>query len=190
MITSPGAQVPAWPVVKPSHGQYEYVRPQQPATDNIPYQFYIDDTSGKHAYRLECHHDYDDEDYEIRFSGDYQCVLFVFIKDTVSAVNLLAVDKPAEQGNDWHNRGRVLAAQFRGDCLNYPEYSTARHFRLRGMVLTLGFSDIAWDPANVHKLDKFKMTVDVIPDTSAREEFAAPADGPAPPAACYPGPSA
>ena len=41
----------------------------------------------------------------------------------------------------------MRAAQLRGKCLAYPEYSTDRHFKLRGMLITLQFSGMEWSAA-------------------------------------------
>ena len=74
--------------------------------------------------------------------------------------------------------------QLQGECLNYPEYSTLRHFRLRGLDLTLSYTDIVWQGS---KLEKFTLHLDATPDAGARSPMAEPAAGDRPANACYPG---
>ena len=132
----------------------------------------------------------------MRFSGDFQCALFAVGESGDSTGNLLAANTKDEQSTAWWNRGRMRLAQLRGVCLAYPEYSTVRHFKLRGMVITLRFTDIGWsatkDQQNNPLLAKFTFTLDVVPDKAARgprdeqtERVASP-KGPKPPSSCYP----
>lgn len=173
------------PLVQTLHAEFAYLRP--PAGQDTPFIAYLTDRRGNKVYKFECHAGgYYDPDYEIAFSGDFQCMLFPFKNDTVSAFNLLAVDTRQETGNDWWNRGRLFAAQLQGDCLQFPEYSGERHFHLRGLALTLGYRDIAWDKAG--KLAGFKLVLDAAPDPDATSPQAVAPDGPEPPEACYPGP--
>ena len=191
MLTNPSAQAPdsGWPAIQQLHVEFAYVRPQKEG-DDAPFLAYIQDAKGNKVYRFECHDGgYYDEDYDLHFTGDFQCVLFPYKHDTISAVNVLATDTHAEQSKDWWNRGRILARQLRGKCLNYPEYSTVRHFRLRGIAFILTIKDIAWDPAVGGKeptLAKFTLGVDALTDPDAKSPVAEAADGPTPPKACYP----
>ena len=191
MLANPTAHAPdsGWPAVQPLHAEFAYVRPQKEG-DDAPFLTYIQDPKGNKVYRFECHDGgYYDEGYDLHFTGDLQCVLFPFKGDTVSAVNVLAADTHAEQSKDWWNRGRILARQLQGECLDYPEYSTARHFRLRGMAFTLSIQDIVWSPAAGDKeptLAKFTLVVDAAPDADAKSPVAELADGPMPPKSCYP----
>lgn len=173
------------PVIQLLHAGFSYVRPL--AGQDTPFITYLTDRRGNKVYKFECHAGgYYDQDYEIAFSGDFQCMLFAFKNDTVSAFNLLAVDTHRETGNDWWNRGRLIAAQLQGECLQYPEYSTLRHFHLRGMAVTLSYQDMAWDKAG--KLAGFKLLFDAVPDPDAISSQAVAPGDPEPPDACYPGP--
>ena len=81
----------------------------------------------------------------------------------------------------------MLAKQLRGECLEYPEYSTVRHFRLRGMVITLRFTNIEWsDQKNDPFVKRFTFLVDVVPDATVRNSVAELVQGPKPPKSCYP----
>ncbi|HSN17004.1 MAG TPA: hypothetical protein VLV87_02245 [Gammaproteobacteria bacterium] len=186
LLKNPTATAPpsGWIQVKPLHAILHFVRPQ-PGAD-VPFTVFLQDGAGKQVYLFECHTgDYADTS-ELAWSGDYQCALFPFQNDTVSAVNLLAADNRKEQSNDWYNRGRLLARQLQGACLQYPEYSTLRHFRLRGMDLTVGYSDIGWQEG---KLERFTLTLDVTPDPDAKSPMVESAAGERPPSSCYPGPN-
>lgn len=175
--------VAGWPAIQPLHAEYVYKRPQKPG-DDAPYLAYLKDTRGNKIYRFECHTGgYHDDGYDMDFSGDFQCMLFPYKGETVSAVNLLAANTHAEQKNDWHNRGRILAQQLKGECLNYQEYGTERHFLLRGMTLTLGIKDAAWSGK---VLTQFTLVLDAVPDENGKTEMAAEVQGPWPPGACYP----
>lgn len=193
LITNPAAtHAPAhtaagWPAIQPAHAEYAYVRPDKPGED-APFLAYLLDPKGDKLYRFECHAGgYHDDGYDMDFKGDLQCVLFPYKIDTVSAVNVLAAETRAEQRNDWHNRGRILAAQLRGECLDFPEYSTLRHFKLRGMHVTLTIKDLAWQGEGKGKvLTKFTLVLDAAPDDDAKSPYAEPAPEPALPRVCYP----
>ncbi|MGE5624901.1 MAG: hypothetical protein ACM3ZT_05060 [Bacillota bacterium] len=190
MITNPATNVPdsGWPVIQPLHAEYAYVRPDKPGED-APYLVYFLDPKGNKVYRFECHRGgYHDDGYGVDFTGDFQCMLFPFKGETVSAVNLLAADTHEEQKDDWHNRGRILAKQLQGECLNYPEYSNLRHFVLRGMDVTLAIKDPAWEQGGKGRvLAKFTLVLDAVPDVNAKTAMAETAAGDRPPGDCYPG---
>jgi len=169
------------PRIKPVHAEFRFLRPL--VGQDTPFLVYFLDQSGAKVYRFECHAGgYPDESI-MKFSGDFQCALFAFKNDTVSAVNLLAADTRAEQSVDWRNRGRVLARQFKGECLAFPEYSTARHFRFRELAVTLGITDIAWQGST---LSGFTLHLDAVPDPDAQSEMDTAPEGPVPPKSCYP----
>jgi hypothetical protein len=191
LMTNPAMQPTdsGWSVIQAVHAEYQFVLPQDPAADLPSFMVYLKDSAGTSRYKFECHGGGYPDDSEMTWSGDFQCALFPYRGDTVTPVNLLAVDTHEEQSVDWHNRGRMSAGQLQGDCLQYPEYSTLRHFRLRGMDLTLAYTDIAWTQGpKGPKLQKFTFTVDAAPDKDAKTPVAIAADGPSPPKECYPGP--
>ena len=84
----------------------------------------------------------------------------------------------------------MRSAQLRGECLAYPEYSTMRHFKLRGMRVTMRYWDIEWsaskDQQGNPRLGQFAFSLDVSPDRTAHTNAAQRAVGPEPPAQCYP----
>jgi len=188
LLHSPGvlAPVQGWPVIQPLHAEYKFVLPEQAEADT-PFIVYLLHQAVSKVYKFECHRGAYDDTTEMSWSGDFQCALFPYKIDTVSPVNLLATDTHAEQSVDWRNRGRMIAVQLQGECLQYPEYSTLRHFRLRGMDVTLSFADHAWEKSpKGPRLMKFTFTLDAAPDQDAKTPVAEAAEGPSPPKACYP----
>jgi hypothetical protein len=175
-----------WPVLKALHEQFTFEAPEAPGVDQ-PFVLRLDDTAGTGHYQLECHTGEFGENNLLDWSGLYQCALFPINGDSITAVDLLAADTREEQRDDGWNRGRVLAQQFHAPCVSYPEYSTLRHFKLRGFDLTLAFTDVAWSGP---RIGKFTLHVEVAPDPDAKSDVAATASGDRPPRACYPGPKA
>lgn len=186
LLKAPSAQPDQWPVLKERHEQFAFVAPDGPGVD-LPFVLHLEDLAGAERYRLECHSGEHGEDALLKWSGLYQCALFPTNGDSISAVNVLAADTKEEQRDDGWNRGRILAEQFKTPCLDYPEYSTLRHFRLRGFDLTLGVTDLVWDGP---KLAKFTLHVDLVSDVDAKSDVAATAEGDRPSRACFPGPKA
>ena len=174
-----------WPVIRPLH-THMLVNTGK----DIPFVSLIKDSRGRSVYKFECHNgNYEDES-EINFSGDFQCALFAISGSTPASGNLLAANNQNEQSTDWWNRGRVRSAQFRGECSAYPEYSTNRHFKLRGMLITLQFNNIEWserkDESNNPAVRQFTVILDVTPDKTATSPSAELPAGAAPPGSCYP----
>ena len=166
-----------------------FINPGQNNTDT-PFAAFIKNSNGVPVYKLECHNgNYEDES-EMNFSGDFQCALFAVKGTTRMSGNLLAADTKNELSTDWWNRGRMRAAQLRGECLKFPEYSTDRRFKLRGMLLTLRFTDMQWGPPKDQQkspvLSGFTLILKVVPDESAHSSRAEVVTGPKPPTACYP----
>jgi hypothetical protein len=188
MSFSSKTQAANWPVIHPLHETRTFVN--QRSNTDYPFLALIKDTAGIAVYKLDCHNGNYVGDSEMNFSGDFQCPLFALNGSNLASGNLLAASTPNEQSADWWNRGRLRSAQLRGDCLLYPEYSTERHFRLRGMRVTLRFTDIEWcarkDQQNNPLLKRFKFILDVVPDTDAHSLTAELPGGPEPPRSCYP----
>jgi hypothetical protein len=183
------AQASKWPVIRPLEERRVFTNPGQNNADT-PFMVLIKDNQGVPVYKLECHNgNYEDES-EMNFSGDFQCGLFALKGTARTSGNLLAADTKNELSTDWWNRGRMRSAQLRGECLKYPEYSTDRHFRLRGMVLTLSFTNIQWGQDKNHQnnplLTGFTFIFKAVPDMSAQSSRAEVMAGPEPPESCYP----
>jgi hypothetical protein len=157
---------------------------------DTPFVAFIKSERAVPAYKLECHNGNYENGSEMNFSGDFQCALFAVKGTTPTSGNLLAADTKNELSTDWWNRGRIRAAQLRGECLTYPEYSTDRHFKLRGMLLSLRFADMQWGPRKDQQknpvLTGFTFILKVVPDESSLSSRADVVTGPKPPKACYP----
>ena len=191
MMTAFGlqAETSTWTSIEPVHEAHTFIDPGKNGMDT-PFLLTINATGGGAAYKLECHNgNYDDES-EINFSGDFQCALFAVKGNTQTSSNLLATASKDEQSTDWFNRGRMRSAQLRGECLRYPEYSTLRHFKVRGILITLRFTEIEWSGRNDQQgnpmLGKLTFALDVVPEKTASSSTAEPAAGPKPPSFCYP----
>jgi len=182
LITDPAAVAPPAGAILPLHASYAYKHPK--AGEVASFTTYILSPKGETLYKFECHGGDWPDTSEMKFDGDFQCALFPVNGDTLTPVNLLARETREEQGADWKNRGRAMAWQFQGECLDYPEYSTLRHFHLRGMALTLSYKDMAWDGKT---LVGFDFSVDAVPDLDAKTSFADAPEGESPPRDCYPG---
>jgi hypothetical protein len=157
---------------------------------DTPVVTFIKDVGGVPVYKLECHTGNYDNESEINFSGDFQCALFAFRGTTLTSGDLLAADTKDELSTDWWNRGRVRSAQLQGECLRYPEYSTDRRFKLRGMLVTLRLTDTKWsdlkDKQGNPLLAGFTLNLKVDPDESAHSSRSELVAGPKPPTSCYP----
>jgi len=182
------AQAKSWPTIQPLHESQLIVVPGEEV--DTPFLAFVKRVDGTPIYKLECHNGYYEDTSEINFSGAFQCALFEVHGKTVTGVNLLATAGRDEPDTEWWNRGRMLSHQLRGECLNYPEYSTLRHVRVRGMLITLGFTDVKWSSEQNREgypmLESFRLSVDIVPDKNAQTSRAEPAPGPTPPRSCYP----
>ena len=183
------AQESKWPTIRPLEEKKVFPNPGQNNADT-PVAVFIKDSDGVPVYKLECHNGNYEDGSEMNFSGDFQCALFAVKGTTRTSGNLLAADTKNELSTDWWNRGRMRAAQLHGECPKYPEYSTDRRFKLRGMLLTLRFADVKWSPRKDQQgepmLAEFSFLVKAVPDESAHSPRAEMSDGPRPPPACYP----
>ena len=183
------AQASKWPVIQQLEENRAFINPGKNNADT-PFVTSIKDSDGIPVYKLECHNGNYDDQSEMNFSGDFQCALFAVKGTAFVSGNLLAANTKNEMSADWWNRGRMRSSQLRGECVKYPEYSTARHFKVRGMLLTLSFIDIVWssakDQQNNPLIEEFTFIVNAIQDPTAKSSSAEELEGPTPPTSCYP----
>lgn len=179
----------SWPLVRPVSKTQTFTDPGARGKD-APFAALVRDAEGDPAYRVECHNGNYDGESAINFSGDFQCTLFAVTGNGVVSGNLLAADTKDEQSTDWWNRGRMRSAQLRGKCLAYPQYRTDRQFKVRGMLVTLRFTDVRWSFAKNGRRDpilqRFTFTLSVVPDQTAHSPTAELSSGIKPPTSCYP----
>lgn len=181
-----------------SHNEWPPIRPVEVSRTlnnkttiaDTPFFLSIKDVHRVTIYRLECHNGNYENGSKINFSGDFQCALFAIKNGSRVSGNLLATNTKDELSTEWWNRGRTRSAQLRGKCLDYPDYSTDRIFKLRGMRLTLRFTKMKWgrNKSREHGpvLTGFTFTFKAVPDESAHTANADVVGAPAPPASCYP----
>lgn len=157
---------PRWPLI----GSFSRTFAFGPE-DSLRLSLTLRSPSGRPLYRLDCDH-YDNETPDFDYSGDFECRLLPLYRGT--PYSTLLTDDP-HQNRDWQSRGRFLIPELRGRCADYPEYGRVRHFRLRGMRLTLALSDITFMPDAFHRnpveplrrLRSFSVAVQADPDATA-----------------------
>jgi len=162
------AQTHPWPLVQPLDEHRAFMLSDNPNSD-APVTLFVRDLHGNPVYKVECHNGNYEDSSEINFSGDFQCALFALSRGVRTSWNLLATNEPQEQGSDWLNRGRMTSGQLWGACGADPEYGTIRHFRLRGMAITIEFMKLRWLPPtdNYHRLGGFDVGFSITNDPSA-----------------------
>jgi hypothetical protein len=175
-----------WPPVAPLEKTFNF-----PTAREAEIHLQIHDTGGTPLYLLECHpgepsnqQKYLETD-PADISGDFHCFLLAIPIDQFG--DLLHDDKFDEK--PWWSRGRLLSEEVSGDCARYPEFGSGRHFRLRGMVVTLQFSRLSFDPAKPAKgtsnnsdeseavvppLHAFRLSIVVQPDPQAISAISEP----------------
>lgn len=182
---APATQWPSlWPVVRPLHATASYPAGR---TGDTPFLALVVDTWNVPRYRFECHNGDYDVDTGFSYSGSFQCALFAIDGAKQTSWTLLADDSRYETSADWTNRGRVLAVQLQEPCASWPEYGLVRHFHLRGMIVTMRFTDIGWERTSGQsgeRLGRFTFVLSIEPDPRATAPQSARVQVPRPPRAC------
>lgn len=169
------ATPPEWPLVREMEETFEVPQPSAAVI-----RTYVQSHDGQPLYLFVCRAGLDEyfDTLGINYAGDLDCRLMPAELGEVE-VNLL-VEMPGRAA--WYSRGRMFANELYGPCGDYPEWGRLRHFRLRGMLITLRF----FDPQFVSvqgaaaigrqppvKLQSYKLRFTVEPDpraTGARAE--------------------
>jgi len=173
---SPGAESrDPWPVIQPVKKSFHFVDRRRMGA-----QLRIIGTDGSPLYLLECYlNAYEHRDRDFDYSGDFECRLSSLnTKERYST--LLTEEK--HQRRDWQSRGRFLTEELTGKCADYPEYGRVRHFRLRGMSLTLEIKNVEMEPGssaanapwNRDRIKELDLGVTIASDPSASSEIAEP----------------
>jgi hypothetical protein len=173
-----------WPVVRPLHAIASYPPGR---VGDTPFLALISDTGNVPRYRFECHNGDYDSVIGFTYSGSFHCALFAIDGSRLMSDNLLADDSSYEGSADWTNRGRLLARQLRGPCASWPEYGLVRHFHLRGMTVTMRFTDIGWERTSEQsdeRLGRFTFVLSIEPDPRATAPQSARVRVPRPPREC------
>src|ERR1700722_12984857 len=159
-----------WPEVLPMHKIIHFV-----AGQNSISKIKIMGKNGKPLYLLESHLNAWalDDDNDFNYSGDFESRLTSLYDNYFSSTLLTNNPNPTR---DWDSRGRFLMEDIMGKSADYPEYGRLRHFRLRGMELTLNIRSIEIShgaglengPRNEGKIRKLELEITVVPDSTAK----------------------
>ena len=159
-----------WPKILPMNKTVQFI-----AGKNTSSKIKIMGKNEKPLYLLESYinaWEFDSNDFN--YSGDFECRLTSLQGDNNGYPTLLTNNpNPAR---DWDSRGRFLLEDILGRRADYPEYGRLRHFRLRGMVLTLFIKNIEVSqgsqfkngPGNLGKIKKLELEITVTPDSTAK----------------------
>jgi hypothetical protein len=159
-----------WPPVRPLHESFYFPDPAKAVVET-----YIRGTDDKPLYYLECYTGGNEGSHGFEYSGLFDCT-FTSLGPPRDGRDLLHEDFFVEKG--WWSRGRFLTEDLLGDCGTYPEHGTVRHFRLRGMQITLEVNRLqltatSKDEVRSHEVSSFGFEVDVQPAPDAISAIAA-----------------
>jgi len=165
----------SWPVINPVKKTFHFIDHHEMGA-----KLRIVGIDGTPLYQLECYlNAYDREDRDFNYSGNFECRLTsLYSKDRYST---LLTDQ-IHPTRDWQSRGRFLLEEITGKCAEYPDYGRVRHFRLRGMNLTLEIKNLKIKlgsaaenaPWYVDRIEKLDLDVTVIADPTVLSEIAEP----------------
>lgn len=184
IAVSLSSQAQTWPPIQEISGSAVFA-PR--AGEDSPFETTLFDLAGTPQYRLECHNGDYDVTTGFNFSGVFQCAVFAIEGNKAGALNLLADGSSAESTSDWANRARLLPEQLQPPCASWKEYGAVRHFRLRGMVVTMTFTPLEWnlspDQAR-QRLGRFRFDLAVARDDAANSPRSERVAAPRPPKEC------
>jgi hypothetical protein len=159
-----------WPTIQPLQAVFSIQDP-----DKAVIKTYIRDSKDTPLYLFVCRTGEDNSIPDIVYSNDLDCRLLPALLGEIED-NLL-VEEPNEKA--WFSRGHMVAQQLYGLCGSYPEYGLVRHFRLRGMRLTIEFFDVKFatmppplEGSPSSRLSSYKLRLSVERDRFAKREIA------------------
>lgn len=158
----------SWPEVRGFEATFTISDPSKAVLTLI-----IKTTSGEPAYLFVCRTGSDDSVPEVNYSGTLDCRLME-ASGGEREENLL-LESHAANLAAWYSRGRMFDYELYGDCAAYPEYGRVRHFRLRGMRLTMQFTDVVFNaegPSRSPSVAAYKLTLTVEADANATRDIA------------------
>ena len=132
---------------------------------------FVRDLRGRAVYLFICRTADDERVPDVNYAGELDCRLIPAELGEVET-NLL-VESPALA--PWYSRGRMFARELIGDCGRYPEYGRSRNFRLRGLRLTMTFSDVTLRAPRADgspRAKSYRLRLQVVPDPAARLRIA------------------
>jgi len=170
-----GAIIPfEWPQVRPTDQSYAF-----PIASRADVNLLIVSMAGSPLYRFRCVPDFPAESGTMDGLGCY--LIVAGSKDDELDSATLLDDDPMEQRIP-HGRGQIWTDAVRASCASYPEYGAERHFRLRGMKITLRMTSVEFGPneeyqnptRTVGTIRSFGLKVTVAPDPGAMSAIAEP----------------
>jgi hypothetical protein len=163
------AQGASWPPVQATEKVFEIENPDQAAI-----KLQIRDTKGAPQYLFVCRTGEQTAVPQVVYANDLDCRLIPASQGEIEE-NLL-VENPHEKA--WFSRGHMTAPDLYGECGKYPEYGQLRHFRLRGLELTLEFFDVKFtathsslDGPPSARLASYKLRLAVRPDPTSKRNI-------------------
>lgn len=170
----------SWPEVQPIEKEFK--------VENLSEAYVYFDVIGKNAqtlYHFECSTPDIASKRKIQFDymGGFECRLWSPADERHLT---LLVEDPHD--NDWQSRGRFSAYELVGACGEYPEFGRIRHFKLRGMSITLSLDQVRLTPPESTtkgrtgwRLVSFQLRVSIRPDATAKSNIAEPSNAVEPP---------
>jgi predicted RNA-binding protein with PUA-like domain len=152
----------------PSLGEFHWANRPIPPDDRFVY-LPIYEVGEKLAYEFEC------TAYNVPIGSGkidrYGLICGLFKTGTQTNLLLDSVDPYSRM-----NRAIVLPEQLYGECANYPEWGSLRHFLLRGFELTLKFSEPVFASGDFakHALERVTLEIAVRPVETAISPVATP----------------
>ncbi len=160
---------PRWPAVQPVNKVFEVSDPKKAVI-----RTFIHGAKGERLYLFVCRTGDDESVPDVIYTGDLECRL-VPARWGENEETLLVEEHGLKA---WFSRGRMLARELYCECGSYPEYGRVRHFRLRGMGVTIEFQDVVFEstragcPFPEAKLVSYKLRLTVEKDPSASRDIA------------------
>jgi hypothetical protein len=150
-----------WPRVK---AQSKTVHlPQTPGENSTYYtvSLPIRTTAGRLAYKLRCRvkENPTDHRWTVDFEETAQCGLY----ENGKRQNLILTIDPLSS----YDRSYFLGEQLDGECAKYPDWGASRSFRLRGMKLSIVWSNVGVEDVGNPRITSAQVTLSVLPDASA-----------------------
>jgi len=171
------AEAHTWPKI---HEVEKTIHVDNPDSPTVGLELVVKGSDGRDLYRIACHSgNYEPHNDSEDYSGLIQCyVESTYSKESVS--NLLT--DTYNQVSDWHNRGRFISQHLESPCSDVPEWGRLRHFRLRGMEITLAISNAKFAPtgASTPHVASYDFEVIVRPMPGATGAIAEPVKIPQP----------
>jgi hypothetical protein len=123
------------------------------------------DSTGRPVYLFVCRNVDDESVANVIYAGDLDCRLMPAGPEREE--NLLVEEESLAA---WYSRARMFAKELTGACASYPEHGLIRHFKLRGMRLTMAFERVAF--GNDGKLASYVLHLTASPDSTATSAIA------------------